>query len=37
MPRGRMELVEPPAVARVFDLRRAREAYAELQREGWKP
>ncbi len=32
-----MELREPPAVSQVFDLRLAREAYAELQREGWKP
>jgi NitT/TauT family transport system substrate-binding protein len=32
-----MELKETPAVAQIFDLRLAREAYAELQREGWKP
>jgi NitT/TauT family transport system substrate-binding protein len=32
-----MELREPPAVAQVFDLRLAREAHAELQREGWRP
>jgi hypothetical protein len=32
-----MELKETPTVGQIFDLRLAREAYAELQREGWKP
>jgi NitT/TauT family transport system substrate-binding protein len=32
-----MELKEPPTVGQIFDLRLAREAYAELQREGWRP
>ncbi len=31
------EVKEAPPLAQVFDLRLAREAYAELQREGWKP
>jgi hypothetical protein len=32
-----MELREPPAIGQVFDLRLARQAYAELQGEGWRP
>jgi NitT/TauT family transport system substrate-binding protein len=31
------EVPEAPPLSQVFDLRLAREAYADLQREGWKP
>ncbi|HLH27155.1 MAG TPA: ABC transporter substrate-binding protein [Chloroflexota bacterium] len=31
------EVKETPPLSQVFDLHLAREAYAELQREGWKP
>lgn len=31
------EVKEAPPISQVFDLRLARDAYSELQREGWKP
>jgi hypothetical protein len=31
------EVKEAPPISQVFDLRLAREAYADLQREGWHP
>jgi NitT/TauT family transport system substrate-binding protein len=31
------EVKEAPPLSQVFDLRLAREAYADLQREGWRP